>query len=145
MFSVKWKFQIKINKIQKKKINVFTINIEREGKEEFTSVSTNYWPFYWYGRRIELLGFKEFYGGGMSTIQYTRIGNYVLFGQIVLYRKVFLEKDCKGKKRSLCRVWNCNNDHLFAEKYTLKFCFFTESVLKNWVSAPWASHNTPEM
>ena len=54
---------------------------------------------------IELLRFKEYYGmpRGMRTVQ--SIAQYLraLFGPIFLY--VFLEKDCCGKKRSLCRVW----------------------------------------
>lgn len=82
---------------------------------------------------------------GMSTIQYTRIGNYARFlGQLFFIDKFSQKKIVKGKK-DRCALFGCNNDHLFAEKYTLKFCFFTESARKNWVSAPWASHNTPEM
>ena len=43
-----------------------------------------------------------------------------LLGPIFL--QVFLEKDCYGKKKLLC----CVNDHLFAQKYTLKFSLFVE-------------------
>ena len=40
-----------------------------------------------------------------------------LFGTSFL--KVFSEKDSKGKKDP-CAVFRCNNDRLFAEKYTVK-------------------------
>ena len=40
-----------------------------------------------------------------------------LFGPIFL--KVFLEKDCNGKK-DRCAVFGYNDDRLFPEKYTLK-------------------------
>ena len=39
-----------------------------------------------------------------------------------LFGPIFLEKDCNGKK-DRCTVFGCNNDRLFAEKYTLKFSF----------------------
>ena len=36
-----------------------------------------------------------------------------------IFRTVFLEKDCNGKKDP-CAVFGCNNDRLFPEKYTVK-------------------------
>ena len=36
-----------------------------------------------------------------------------------MFLYVFLEEDCNGKKRSLCRV-GCNNNRLFPEKCTVK-------------------------
>ena len=58
--------------------------------------------------------------GGMSTIRYTCISMYALFGPIFL--KVFLEKDCNGKKDH-CAAFGSNNDRLFPEKYTVKLSF----------------------
>ena len=55
---------------------------------------------------FELNEFKEYYGmprghehDPIYSLQYLR----ALFGSI--FFKVFLQKDCNGKKRSLCRVW----------------------------------------
>ena len=45
--------------------------------------------------------------GGMSTF---RLYFRAVFG--TFFVKVFLEKDCNGKK-DLCAVFGCNNDHLF--------------------------------
>ena len=50
----------------------------------------------------------------MSTF---RLYFRALFG--TFFRKVFLEKDCNGKKDP-CAVFGCNNDRLFPEKYTVK-------------------------
>ena len=36
-----------------------------------------------------------------------------------IFRTVFLEKDCNGKKDP-CAVFGCNNDGLFPEQYTVK-------------------------
>ena len=62
--------------------------------------------FYRYGGHIELIGFKQYYrmprGHEHDPIywhQYLR----ALYRPIFL--QVFLEKDCNGKNRSLCRVW----------------------------------------
>ena len=62
-------------------------------------------PFYWYGDHIELIRFKEYYGmpRGHEQDPIYSLTIYALFGPIILY--VFLETDCNGKKRSLCRVW----------------------------------------
>ena len=50
----------------------------------------------------------------MSTF---RLYFRALFG--TFFRKVFLEKDCNGKKDP-CAVFGCNNDRLFPEKCTVK-------------------------
>ena len=50
-----------------------------------------------------------------------------LSGPIFLY--VFIENDCNGKKYR-CAVFGCNIDHLFPEKYTLKFFFLPEKPPK---------------
>ena len=42
-----------------------------------------------------------------------------------------------------CALFGCNDDPLFAKKYTLKFSFCPKSALKCRASAPWESHNTP--
>ena len=81
-------------------------------------------PFYWYGSHIELIGFKEYYGmprGHQQDPVYSRQYVCGLFGPIFL--KVFLEKDCNGKKDQ-CAVFGCNNDRLFPEKYTVRWCSF---------------------
>ena len=66
-------------------------------------------PFYRYGSHIELILFKEYYRmpRGISKFRLYFRG---LFGTFSL--KVFLEKDCNGKK-DLCAVFGCNNDRLF--------------------------------
>ena len=33
-------------------------------------------------------------------------------------------------KKDRCAVFGCNNDHLYAEKYTLKFSFCPKSACK---------------
>ena len=82
--------------------------------------------------------------GGWSTIRYTCISIYVCFaGQFFLkfsWKKIVMEK-----KKDHCSMFGCNNDCLFPEKYTLKFPFCSKSARKYWVSAPWASHNTPQI
>ena len=63
-------------------------------------------PLYRYGGHIEFIGFKEYYGmrrGYEHDLKYSHQYLRALFGQIFL--KVFLEKDCNEKKRSLCRLW----------------------------------------
>ena len=47
----------------------------------------------------------------------------------------FLEKDCNGKK-DRCAVFGCNNDRLFAEKYTLKFSFCPKNARKYLSECP---------
>ena len=42
------------------------------------------------------------------------------------FSKVFLVKDCNGKKNDCCAVFGCNNDCLFPQKYTAKFSFSPE-------------------
>ena len=34
------------------------------------------------------------------------------------------------RKKDRCAVFGCNNDHLFPEKYTLKFSFCLKSARK---------------
>ena len=78
------------------------------------------------------------YPGGMSTIRYTRICIYAGFWGQFFFK--FSQKKIVMEKKLLC----CVNDHLFVEKYTLKFSQLSKSMRKYSVSAgPWASHNTP--
>ena len=66
-------------------------------------------PFYRYGRHIELIRFKEYYRmpRGHKHISFVFSSAFGTF-----FLKVFLEKDCNGKK-DLCAVFGCNNDPLF--------------------------------
>ena len=93
------------------------------------------------GGHIELMRFKEYsffgYPGAMCTIRYTRSLFTRAFRANLL--KVFLEKDCNGKK-DRCAVFGCNNNRLFLEKYTMKFSFCPKSTRKYWEVAPWAYH-----
>ena len=61
--------------------------------------------------------------GGMSTIRSNILAS--------VFTRAFRtkEKDYYGKKdrRAVC---GCNNDRLFAEKYTLKFSFCPQSARK---------------
>ena len=43
--------------------------------------------------------------------------------------KFTLKKIAMGKK-DRCAVFGCNNDHLYAEKYTLKFSFCPKRARK---------------
>ena len=47
----------------------------------------------------------------------------------------FRKKIVVGKK-DRCALFGCNNDHLFAEKYTVKFSFCPKSASKYCANAP---------
>ena len=59
-------------------------------------------PFYRYGGHIEFIRFKE-YDRMPRGHEHISFVFRALLG--TFFRKVFLELDCNGKKRSLCRVW----------------------------------------
>ena len=64
---------------------------------------------------------------GMSTIRYT---HSVLTHAFRFNCSLgFPRKDCNGKKDCFA-VFGCNNDHLFHEKYTVKFPFYLKSLCK---------------
>ena len=66
------------------------------------------------------------YSEGMSTIdtiRYTPSYIYARFsGQF--FFKFSYKKDCNEKKKDRCAMFGCNNDRLFPEKYTVKFCLY---------------------
>ena len=112
---------------------VFIPNITTDHAITYTNsgvsvVGRNNRPFNRYRCHIELIGLRSIMG--------------CFSGQF--FFRFSLKIIVMGKK-DRCAVFGCNNDHLYAEKYTLKFSFCPKSARKYWASAPWASHNTPQM
>ena len=66
-------------------------------------------PFYRYGDHIELLRFKEYCGMPRGH------EHDPIYSLSINYLRVFLEKDCNGKKDRRA-VFGCNSDCLFPEK-----------------------------
>ena len=47
-------------------------------------------------------------------------------------------------KKDCCAAFGCSNDHLFPEKYTVKFFTRKAHIITKGVP-PWASHNIPQI
>ena len=94
------------------------------------SINVNLDFFYPHGGHIELLRFKEYYGmprGHEHHPIYSLIICARFSGQF--FFKFSKKKIVIGKK-DRCAVFGCNNDHLFPEKYTVKFSFYPKSTRK---------------